>query len=466
MGEVYAGRYELVDHLGGGGSGAVWRAWDHRNRRYLAVKLLRQRDTEAMMRFVREQSLRVAHPHVLPPTGFAADDDVVLLTMDLMTGGPLSALIADTGPLPTPYAVLLLGQLLDALVDVHAANLVHRDVKPANILLDAVGAGRPLLRLADFGIAVSVGEPRLTELGTVIGTLAYLAPEAAHRAEPHPRQDLYAAGAVGWFLLQGKHPRSDVPASVDTLPGHLPPPLRAVWGRLLARDPAQRYAVAAQARADLTAAVWASGLSAAVESIGTSAAPPDLARIRIPDRLGPLPPGWTPDGPDASGDHPPIGVSRTRRPAFEFEVPTEPAPSRPAPATAGDATTVPSGSATTVASGPGPTKVESGSAPTKVEPGATIAPEPGPTRVEPTLPATRRAPAAPYATPWTPPHPTGWAPPSAQPSGPPAGTPWPPPAAGAGPRTGVRMGTVVRLGLAAVFLALALVLFALALAGS
>lgn len=453
MGEVYANRYELVDHLGGGGAGAVWRAWDHRNRRYLAVKLLRQRDTEAMMRFVREQSLRVAHPHVLPPTGFAADDDVVLLTMDLMAGGPLSALVADVGPLPTPYAVLLLGQLLDALVDVHAANLVHRDVKPANILLDAVGAGRPLLRLADFGIAVSVGEPRLTELGTVIGTMAYLAPEAAHRAEPHPRQDLYAAGAVGWFLLRGAPPRADAPASVDTLPGEVPSPVRAVLGRLLADDPGQRYAVAAHARAHLDAAVRESGLSAAVDAIGTPSAPPELARIRIPDRLGPLPPGWSPDGPDPSGDHPEIGASRTRRPAYEFEVPTEPSPSSGAP-------TVPSGSATTVASGAGPT----------VASRPTVASAPGPTKIEPALPDTRRVAAPPHPAPWSPPHPapTGWAPPSGHPAAPPAGgAPWSPaPRPGAGPRTGVRPGTVVRLGLAGLFLLLALALFALAIVGS
>ncbi len=435
MGEVYAGRYELVDHLGGGGSGAVWRAWDHRHGRYLAVKLLRQRDAGAMMRFVREQSLRVAHPHVLPPTGFAADDDVVLLTMDLMAGGPLSALVAEVGPLPVPHAVLLLDQLLDALVDVHAASLVHRDVKPANVLLDAVGVGRPLLRLADFGIAVSLGEPRLTELGLVIGTPAYLPPEAAQGAEPHPRQDLYAAGAVGWYLLRGVHPRPDMPAAVDALAGQLPSPLHAVWARLLAPEPGYRYQLATEARAELAAAVGASGLSDAVASIGTPSAPPDLALIRVPDRLGPLPPGWTSNGPEASASRPPVGVTRTRRPAYEL--PTDPGSDpRVAP---------------TVAFGANPTVVE------PAPPVRPLPPTPPPWSPPPGGP---RQPASPG---WAPsaPHPPGL-PRTVVPPGAP-GSPAPGPADGR--RSGIPTGTLVRLGIATAFLVLALVLFALALLG-
>lgn len=100
MGEVFAGRYELIDPIGRGGVGAVWRAWDHRRRRYVAAKVLQQSDAHTLLRFVREQALRIEHPHVLAPASWAADDDKVLFTMDLVSGGSLAHVIGDYGPLP------------------------------------------------------------------------------------------------------------------------------------------------------------------------------------------------------------------------------------------------------------------------------------------------------------------------------------------------------------------------------
>ena len=294
MGQVYAGRYELVDHIGGGGSGHVWRAWDHRHRRYLAVKVLQQRDAGAVIRFVREQSLRVAHPHVLPPIGFAADDDVVLLTMELAAGGSLGALVKAVGPLPLRYVVVLLDQLLDALGAVHAAAVVHRDIKPANLLLDPVGLGRPRLRLADFGIAIQGDEVRLTEQGYLAGTPAYLPPELTTGVSPEPRHDLYAAGAVAWYLLVGRHPLHGADLAAELPPG-LPSAIGAVFATLLAADPARRYPSAAVARAALAGAVTADGLASVVAAVGT---PADREQpIPMPARIGPLPPGWTEAGP-------------------------------------------------------------------------------------------------------------------------------------------------------------------------
>src|SRR5690348_9676418 len=135
MGEVFAGRYELVDPVGHGAVGAVWRAWDRRRRRYVAAKILQQSDAYALLRFVREQGVRIAHPHVLAPASWAADDDKVLFTMDLVKGGSLARLVADYGPLPPHYVCVLLDQLLAGLAAVHAEGVVHRDVKPANVLL-------------------------------------------------------------------------------------------------------------------------------------------------------------------------------------------------------------------------------------------------------------------------------------------------------------------------------------------
>lgn len=109
------GRYLLVDPIAEGGMGSVWRAWDAQRREYVAAKLLRPADAGSLLRFVREQSLRVGHPHVVAPNGWAAQDDQVLLTMDLVRGGSVSDLLRDHGTLPVPYAAALVDQLLQAL---------------------------------------------------------------------------------------------------------------------------------------------------------------------------------------------------------------------------------------------------------------------------------------------------------------------------------------------------------------
>ncbi|WP_328332531.1 serine/threonine protein kinase [Kribbella sp. NBC_00382] len=206
MADVFAGRYELIDPVGAGGNSTVWRAWDRRLRRLCAAKLLQQRHAGALLRFVREQNMRLDHPHVLSPYGWAAEDDQALLAMDLVGGGSVSSLVADFGALPERYAAELLAQLLGAIDQVHAAGLVHRDVKPANLLLEATGTGPPVLRLSDFGIALSLGEPRLTQHGAVVGTPGYVAPEALTGEPPSVSQDLYAVGVTGWQLLTGEEP--------------------------------------------------------------------------------------------------------------------------------------------------------------------------------------------------------------------------------------------------------------------
>src|SRR2546421_10343941 len=123
----------------------------------MAAKLLRPADAGSLLRFVREQSLRVVHPHVVAPAGWAAEDDQVLLTMDLVPGGSVAQLLGDYGSLPLPYVAVLIDQLLDALTAVHSRGIVHRDVKPSNLLLEPTRRGRPFLRLADFGIAAVLG---------------------------------------------------------------------------------------------------------------------------------------------------------------------------------------------------------------------------------------------------------------------------------------------------------------------
>ncbi|MFE7174691.1 serine/threonine-protein kinase [Streptomyces sp. NPDC057616] len=292
MGEVFAGRYELVDPIGRGGVGAVWRAWDHRRRRYVAAKVLQQSDAHSLLRFVREQALRIDHPHVLAPASWAADDDKVLFTMDLVAGGSLSHLIGDYGPLPPGYVCVLLDQLLSGLSAVHGEGVVHRDIKPANVLLEATGTGRPRLRLSDFGIAMRLGEPRLTETNLVVGTPGYLAPEQMMGSEPDFPADLFAVGLVALYLLEGAKP--DAKALVQYFAAHgtpnapkgIPEPLWEVVATLLQPDPQARFRTATGAR---------KALATAAELLPDPG--PDDELIEIFDQLGPLPPGFGPAGP-------------------------------------------------------------------------------------------------------------------------------------------------------------------------
>ncbi|MFD7707988.1 protein kinase [Streptomyces sp. NPDC059785] len=298
MGEVFAGRYELVDPVGRGGVGAVWRAWDHRRRRYVAAKVLQQSDAHSLLRFVREQALRIDHPHVLAPASWAADDDKVLFTMDLVAGGSLVHLVNDYGPLPVPFVCTLLDQLLSGLAAVHAEGVVHRDIKPANVLLEATGAARPRLRLSDFGIAMRLGEPRLTETNYVVGTPGYLAPEQMLGAEPDFPSDLFAVGLVALYLLEGAKP--DAKALIEYFAAHgtpgapqsIPEPLWQVVATLLQPDPDARFRTATGAR---------KALAAAAELLPEPG--PDVEPVEVFDQVGPLPDGYGPRGPlkDAPG---------------------------------------------------------------------------------------------------------------------------------------------------------------------
>jgi serine/threonine protein kinase len=273
--------------------GSVWRAYDRREKRYCAAKLVRRQEPEAALRVLREQSLRLAHPHVLTPYAWAADDDVVVAASDLVRGGSLATLIRDHGALPWRYAVEILGQLLDALAHVHSAGLVHRDLKPANVLLEMTGQGAPHARLADFGIAYLRDGPRLTESGFVVGSPGYLAPEVLAGRPPHPGQDLFAAGVVARQLLTGAErpepappdwppaPESSLSRATDSSASPVPEPVWTVVNALLAPDPAARPRDAATARHLLEPAM--------AEPLRLPAMSADGEPIEVFDVLGPDP---------------------------------------------------------------------------------------------------------------------------------------------------------------------------------
>ncbi|WP_030755331.1 MULTISPECIES: serine/threonine-protein kinase [unclassified Streptomyces] len=327
MGEVFAGRYELIDPIGRGGAGAVWRAWDHRRRRYVAAKVLLQSDAHTLLRFVREQALRIDHPHVLAPASWAADDDKVLFTMDLIGGGSLGHVIGDYGPLPPRFVCALLDQLLSGLAAVHAEGVVHRDIKPANILMEATGTGRPHLRLSDFGISMRKGEPRLTETDYVVGTPGYFAPEQLLGAEPDFPADLFAVGLVALYLLQGRKPDSKalvehfLAQGTPGAPEGVPAPLWDVIAGLLQPDPQSRFRTATGAR---------KALAEAVELLPPPA--PDEEPVEVFDQLGPLPPGFGPQGPSSTAAAPPrVPGAGTAVPGASASVTVPAEPGRPDP---------------------------------------------------------------------------------------------------------------------------------------
>ncbi|MFF6777915.1 serine/threonine-protein kinase [Streptomyces sp. NPDC012637] len=195
-GGMLADRYRLVAPVARGAQGTVWRAVDSRDGTDVAVKVSGGADVESLLRLVCEQSVRIGHPHVLAPVDWFVRDGEAWLVLPLVRGGTLGGLLADYGALPPAVGLLIAEQLLDALVAVHLHGLVHRDVKPSNVLLAASGAGRPHAYLGDFGVARVLPHLRLTAPAFVAGTPDYLAPEARAGADSSPAQDVYAAGLV------------------------------------------------------------------------------------------------------------------------------------------------------------------------------------------------------------------------------------------------------------------------------
>jgi len=223
-----AGRYVLLEELGRGATGVVHRARDLRQRRYVAAKVLRGGDVDAVLRFVQESAHRIVHPHVASPLGWAAEDDTVLLVLPLALGGSVRDLLATRGPLPPATVARLLGQLLDALVAVHAHDLVHGDVKPANLLLERAPPAPARLLLADFGVATSSHHPHRG----ISGTPAFLAPERLAGAPAHPSQDVYAAGLVARRSLAGPAPLLTLCDSMTRVQPELRPTAAEALGRL------------------------------------------------------------------------------------------------------------------------------------------------------------------------------------------------------------------------------------------
>jgi eukaryotic-like serine/threonine-protein kinase len=279
--ETVAGRYEVERTLGGGGMAVVYLARDGELGRPVALKVLADNladDAELRQRFVREARLaaRLSHPNVVRVYDAGEQDGRPYIVMECVEGESLAELLLREGRLNPDRVAELGAQACAGLEHAHRAGLVHRDVKPANLLLTDDGT----LKVADFGIAHAVGGTLVTEVGTVLGTAAYLSPEQALGEGVTPASDLYSLGTCLYELLAGEPPYGH-----ETL-GELfsrreagPPPrlagvpreLEAVVLQCLERDPADRPASAAEL----------ARLLAGSRSAGPATAATELARFDL-----------------------------------------------------------------------------------------------------------------------------------------------------------------------------------------
>ncbi|HWN41730.1 MAG TPA: tetratricopeptide repeat protein, partial [Thermoanaerobaculia bacterium] len=258
-----AGRYRILELVGLGGMGMVYKAEDEQLGLPVAIKVLRPdlaRDGRRIERFKQELVLgrQVSHPNVVRIHDIGSDGDLVFLSMDFVPGRSLSELLAAEGPLTAERAVGIARQVASGLAAAHQAGVVHRDLKPGNVLIDDSGRAA----ISDFGVARSLGGPGATLPGSVVGTLDYLSPEQARGGEVDGRADLYALGILLHEMLTGELPFAGgsatevlaqrlTGATRDRLPAEVPRQLAAVVRRLLQREPDRRHASAGEVLDDL-----------------------------------------------------------------------------------------------------------------------------------------------------------------------------------------------------------------------
>jgi serine/threonine protein kinase len=361
---LLSGRYRLIEEIGRGGMGIVWWAHDEAEEREVAVKevhlppSLRPRERINLIKRTNREAMsagRLNHPGLIAIYDVVVEDDRPWLVMEYVAARSLEDVFVDDGPI-SPARVAEIGrQLLDALRAAHEAGIVHRDVKPSNVLLETSGR----VVLTDFGIATYEGATTLTQSGTFMGSPAYVAPEVARGERASPASDLWSLGATLYAAVEGRPPY-DFETAMATLSALVtsepdPPtragPLRPVLDGLLQKEPARR--LAAERAAALLAAAIAPPLPArpAEASRARSSrrsshewSSRELSGFRRPGRAQPTPPGLgrsdrtrqTPPGldrPDRAQPTPPAlgraGQGRTSRDLPAIGGPPDGGPAQP-----------------------------------------------------------------------------------------------------------------------------------------
>lgn len=260
-----ANRYEIISLVGQGGMADVYKAQDTILNRVVAIKILRQKlseDPMTLVRFQREASAasRLSHPNVVDIYDVGEYNGMHYIVMEFIRGRTLKELISLRGPLSVDEAVHIMRQLTSAIAHAHEHNIIHRDIKPQNILVKDDGT----IKITDFGIAVANDAVQLTLNNAVMGSAHYLAPETAQGKEPNPKIDIYSMGIVFYELLTGsvpfqgktpteiaiKHLREPIPFVRDFNPG-IPQSIENVVLKATTKNPDERYDSAALMLHDL-----------------------------------------------------------------------------------------------------------------------------------------------------------------------------------------------------------------------
>ena len=284
IGSVLGGRYRLVELLGQGGMATIYRARDAQLDRDVAVKLLRPefgRDPDFLARFRDEAkaAASLSHPNIVAVFDFGEEAAGPYIVMELIDGQDLAAILRENGPLPPRQAARVCAEVAKALHAAHVRGIVHRDVKPSNILVGRDGR----VKVADFGIARALNESQLTLPGMTMGSVHYFSPEQARGETATQASDIYSLGIVLYEALTGQRPFSGDGAAAVALarltttpprPGALragvPPPLDQIVQRAMALEPVNRYASAASMASALEG--WLSEPGAGSAAAGAAAA--------------------------------------------------------------------------------------------------------------------------------------------------------------------------------------------------
>jgi len=302
---LFDGRYRILRKLGAGGMANVYLAEDQELGRRVAIKILNERhanDEQFVERFRREakNAAGLSHPNIVSIFDRGQAEGTYYIAMEYLDGRSLKELITARGPAPIPVSVDYARQILAALRVAHRQNLVHRDIKPHNVLVD--GEGR--VKVTDFGIA-RAGPSQMTEEGSIIGTAQYLSPEQAQGAPVTPASDLYSVGIVLYELLTGSVPfggetpvelamkhLSKVPEPPSRLRPEVPRDLDFVVMRALAKSPDERYQSADEMDADLARVARGVSVSPETEEAATAiiARPITAATVLAPPATPHLPP--------------------------------------------------------------------------------------------------------------------------------------------------------------------------------
>ena len=299
------GKYRVLDRIGRGGMGTVYRAIDETLHREVAIKVLNaELNDPSVARRFRAEAVTVArlnHPGIATVYELFQHEGQWLMVMEFVRGETLEALVSRKGPLPHSEAVDLCMQSLAALAHAHSLGVVHRDLKPANIMFTESG----MVKVMDFGIARVVGTEHLTSAGFMMGTPAYMAPEQVLGEDIDARADLYAMGVVLYHLLTGQLPfrghtpfemaqsrLRDQPTPVRSVRAELPEWLEAVLGMAIHRDPARRFQSGPAFREALRRGL----ANLPLETPESSAVPPELVATAAPSSMAvpPAPASATP----------------------------------------------------------------------------------------------------------------------------------------------------------------------------